>query len=225
MDLARLTAQAAAGDLVARDELVCRFLPDVRELVHRELASDFRRQHRWILPLFSTGDVVQEVLLSVVTSLDRFEGDDDSAFTRFLVTLVKHRLVDAIRHHEAGCRDVRRNAARGGEEGADDFAAVADPTPSLAASLGEQVGIFRDVLTSFDLRERTLLELRLVDELQFSELAQRLGYGSEDSARKAFRAAQARLLVRLRARGLESPGSASPAERESDQESDRERDR
>ncbi len=201
MDLTRLTALAAAGDVVARDELVSRYLPDVRELVHRELAADFRRQHRWILPLFSTGDIVQEVFVSVVTSLDRFEGEDEAAFTRFLVTLVKHRLVDAVRHHEAGCRDVRRQ-----EAAADEFGPVADPTPSIAASLGEQVGIFRTVLGSFDVRERTLLELRLVDELPFATLAERLGYGTEDTARKAFRSAQARLLVRLRARGLEAPG-------------------
>jgi RNA polymerase sigma factor (sigma-70 family) len=209
MDLVRLQERAAAGDAEARAELIRTFYPRVREMVHRELDRDFRQKHRWILPLFSTGDIVQEVFESVVTGLDRFEVEGEDAFVRFVSTLVKHRLVDAIRHHEAARRDARRRQED--ELGVPAAVGVAakDPTPSLAASLGEQLRAFREALDTFPERQRALLELRLVEEQPWATVAEQLGYPSPDAARKAFHETQARLLLRLRRRGVQGPGGES----------------
>lgn len=208
MDLERLQADACAGDPEARAELIRRFYPQVQQMVHRELDRDYRRQHRWILPLFSTGDIVQEVFTGVIQSLDSFVAEDEESFVRYLTTLVKHRLVDALRHHEAGRRDVRREVRA--DSPADTQApGIAlpgdDPTPSLAASLGEQLEAFRGVLDSFPERERALLELRLVEQESWAEVAQKLGFPTADAARKSFNQVQARMLVRLRARGVQPP--------------------
>lgn len=203
MDLERLQELASAGDRDAQAELIRQFYPRVQQMVHRELERDFRRQHRWLLPLFSTGDIVQEVFAGVIQSLDTFRAEDDDSFVKYLSTLVKHRLVDAIRHHEAGRRDARRHVAP--TTSIESGGPVDDPTPSLAASISEQLRAFREVLDGFPERERALLELRLVEKEQYSDIADKLAFPSDDAARKAFNQAQARLVVKLRAKGINPP--------------------
>lgn len=195
-------AAAAAGDRAAQDEVVARCYPHVQRLVHRDLDRDFRRNHGWILPLFSTHDVVHEVLVAVVADLRDTSFDGPAKFHAYLGTLVRHRLLDAVRHHEAARRDRRRQAA----EPTAGLAAVApdgrEATPTLAASLGERAEIVRAALQELPERQRRVLELRLLEEATFPAIATALGYASEETARQAFRDAQARLLVKLRVRGL-----------------------
>ena len=193
---------AAAGDRDARERIVAACLPEVRALVHHSLQQDFRRRHRWMLPLFSTHDVVHEVLVAVVHDLSDTQFDGIAPFCAYLGTLVRHRLLDAVRFHEAARRDGRRQVA----EPTDGIAAVAadrrEATPSFAASLGERAGLVRTALGELPERQRRLLELRLIDEATFGQIAQALGYASEETARQAFHDARARLLVKLRVRGL-----------------------
>ena len=80
MDFRSTVDRTVGGDLEARDALVRQFYPRVRELVHRELQRGFRQRHRWILPLFSTGDIVHEVFQQVLAELERFEGGDEETF-------------------------------------------------------------------------------------------------------------------------------------------------
>ncbi len=201
-----LVARCIAGDAPARNELVLRFHPRVRELVHRELTDDFRKRHRWMLALFSTRDVVQEVLAAVVDALETGEFPDEDAFASYLATMVKHRLLDAVRHHEAQKRDVRREAR---ETDPEVLQAQPDPdarTPALAAQLSEQAAMLNAVLDAFEPRRKALLSMRLIDEETFPAIAHKLGYASAETARQAFVESQARLLVKLRAAGLRPPG-------------------
>lgn len=214
MDFVSLQQAAAGGSESARTELIQALYPRVQSLVHKQLQQDYRRGHAWILPLFSTGDVVQDVFRSIVQSGTAFESldgtDDEDAFARLCATLVRNRLVDALRHHEAERRDARRNTPQTREE--EDAAPATpgqDPTPSAAVSLQEQLGIFQETLESFPERERALLAGRLVEQREYQELADALGYPSPDAARKAFAATQAKLVVRLRQKGLTPPGDAS----------------
>lgn len=190
---------AAAGDHAAQDELVDACYPQVRAIAHRELEHDFRKRHRWILPLFSTQDVVHEVLAAVVRDLGDTAFDSPQAFHRYLATLVRHRLLDAVRFHEAGKRDARRQIANP-TTGAEPVGH--DTTPTLAAALSERAQVVRTALEGLPERHRRLLELRLIEGQTFGELAEALGYSSQETARQAFWAAQAKLLVRLRAQGL-----------------------
>jgi RNA polymerase sigma factor (sigma-70 family) len=199
--LSRLLDAARSGDATAQNELCALCLTRVQELVHRQVQRRLRRPGHGALARMSTGDVVQDVLLEVLRGIERWDGDDDEAFIGLLATLVEHRLVDAVRHHQAACRDVRRH------DGVGPLTAGAghEETPSLHASGNEARAIYREVLATFGDRERALLALRLEDELEFKELATRLAYPSPDAARKAFHAAQAKLLLRLRQRGIEAP--------------------
>jgi RNA polymerase sigma factor (sigma-70 family) len=196
-----LTA-AAGGDAAARERLVARCYPDVQRLVHRDLERDFRARHRWILPLFSTHDVVHEVLVAVVRDLADTQFAGPELFFAYLGTLVRHRLLDAVRFHEAARRDGRREAG----EPVDGLAAMAadgrEVTPTLAASLGERAGMVRQALAELPERQRRLLELRLLEDCTFPVIREALGYASDETARQACHEAQARLLVKLRVRGF-----------------------
>ena len=58
---------AATGDETAQERVVDACYMHVKQLVHRDLEQDFRKRHKWIMPLFSTHDVVHEVLAAVVS--------------------------------------------------------------------------------------------------------------------------------------------------------------
>ncbi len=75
-------------------------------------------------------------------------------------------------------------------------------TPELAASLAERATVLRDVMQAFPPRHRALLELRMMDDTPFPQIATELGYSSAETARQAFLDAKAKLLVRLRTAGI-----------------------
>ena len=193
------TLQAArAGDRQALEDLCEQFYPTVRSMVHRSLACDLRIKRPWISSLFSTGDVVHEVFQGVLRDLDKVEGQDEEAFAGFLARLVRNRLIDAIRFHEAARRD-RRLAAVSLDK--------VDPAsstrgPSARVAMEEEFSIYLAALEEFSQRERLLLRERMEREESFVLLAELLAYPSPDAARKAFYTLQARLLMKLRKHGF-----------------------
>lgn len=205
-DWAELARRCVDGDAAARAELVQRFYPRVQTAVHRQLQGDFRQRHRWILPLFSTRDVVQDVFAQVVDGLDGCDFPDEDAFLGYLSTMVRNRLLDAVRFHEAKKRDARRDARDTDAEVTVDRPDERQVVPALAAQLAEQAAVLRAVLEELPERQRALVTMRIVDEETFPTIASRLGYASAETARQAFVEAQARLLVKLRARGVRPPG-------------------
>ncbi len=202
--LTELLAAARSGSKEALAELIARYYPRVAALVHRQIQQRLRPHQHAVLRLLSTGDVVQDVFLDVLRGLDRWDGDREEAFVTLLATLVEHRLVDQVRKSQAARRDVRRVS----DQGPMTAGVAADgASPGTIVANAEQLAIYREVLAAFPERERTLLVLRLEEGLEFAELAERLAWPSADAARKAFHAAQARLLLRLRQRGIDAQGS------------------
>lgn len=187
----KVLAAARQGDREALDRLIAQLYPAVRDLVHASLATDLRRKRPWLTALFSTGDVVQEVFCGVIRDLDDFHSAHEGAFVNYLATMVKNRLMDTVRFHQAMRRDVRRTTDIEG----DDLAARSDPLE--VAELEDELRAYARALATFPQREQLLLRERLNGTQTFRELAELLGYSSEDAVRRAFHAAQARLLVRL----------------------------
>lgn len=200
-DLPRALTLIQTGDQEVIAALVERYYPRVQRMVHRQLDTDFRRKHRWIMGAFSTGDITHEVFLHVLKGLRDVRCRDEAAFVSFLSTLVQRRLIDALRHHEAGPRDVRR-ATKSATEGTTVELPTRDPAPSHEATLREQHQILRRILTGFPRKHQLLLRLRLEERLGYADVARELGYASADAARKTFYKIHARLLVRLRAAGV-----------------------
>lgn len=203
VSLHEILARARQGDRVAQSRLIDEFYPAVRETVHRELSLDVRRGRPWLAALFSTGDVVHDVFVGVLRDLHTFEGHDGPSFQRFLTATVKHRLIDTIRFHEAARRDGRRVGHDLDVTAAD--APSEDTSPIAVALRREESGSVHAALQDLPPRDRAVLELRYLQSKTYPEIAAALGIAAEDTARKAVRAALARLLVKLRARGIDRP--------------------
>jgi RNA polymerase sigma factor (sigma-70 family) len=204
MDLTALLQRARTGDAAAAAELVQCFLPRVAEMAHRQMQRRCRQQERRALQQMSTGDLVQDVFVEVLRCLDHWDSGSEQQLVGLLATLVERRLIDQLRSSHAECRDVRRHGGAGPETaGAVDL----QRGPATLASSREQLQLYRDVLATFAERERALLAMRLEDGVEFAELAASLASPSADAARKAFHLVQARLLLRLRQRGLDVGGA------------------
>ncbi|MEM8712696.1 MAG: sigma-70 family RNA polymerase sigma factor [Planctomycetota bacterium] len=193
-------AAAQAGDQQAMNDLFGAFYPRVRQIVHRSLATDLRQGRGWLASRFSTGDVVQEVFWSVLGDLKAFGGKSERAFVGFLAMVIRNRIIDAIRYHEAERRDGRRR----GENLDEALHSSEEATPLEAVVSLEQSERYQEALAEFPEREQLLLRARLEDTATFEELAVQLGYSHESSARRAYYAAMARLTIRLRAEDEEA---------------------
>jgi RNA polymerase sigma factor (sigma-70 family) len=192
---------ARQGDESARDELLRRHYPTVQRMVHTWLGSDVRTSRPWVSSLFSTGDVVQEVFLGVLRDLGDVRADDEDSFVSLLATLVKNRVVDALRRHQAVCRDARRSRH---EDPAITRPGPEAENPAHRAAIRDAIESYRAELLRLSRREQALMERRFERGEAWAVIARELAYPSEDAARKAFVSAKARLLARL-ARSLDTP--------------------
>lgn len=185
--------KARAGDRGALEVLAERFYPVVEQLVHQRLAADLRRSQPWLSARFSTGDVVHSVFESVLWDLGDFAGRSEEAFVGYLATVVRNRILDALRFHRAAQRDGRKGRPITGEfdiEGLE-----ADPAEFAAAT--EDAERLLAAIARFEPRVQHLLRARIEGLASFRELAEQLGYGSESAARRAFFEAQARVSLEL----------------------------
>jgi RNA polymerase sigma factor (sigma-70 family) len=176
------------------ESLSWRFYPAVEGLVHHRLASDLRQGRPWLAARFSTADVVQDVFEGVLRDLGVFAGETEESFIGYLAVVVRNRIIDAVRFHEAAQRDGRRMHSLA----ADFDTEGRERDPASALMTREGLERLHEALAEFTPREQHLLRARLDGLLSFRELALQLGYGSDSAARRAFYDAQARLALRLK---------------------------
>ncbi|MFT4542750.1 MAG: RNA polymerase sigma factor (sigma-70 family) [Planctomycetota bacterium] len=196
-DFARTLAAARTGDAAATEALTKHFYPRVEAMVHIELARDLRHNRPWLATRFSTGDVVQDVFRGLLKDLNGFEGDSENGFVGYLAMMIRNRLLDALRFHQAARRDGRRSTP---------WPQDMDPRlqgagPATRAGQREGVDQFIEALQDFSTQDQLLLRERLENSTSFQELAAKLGYTSKWAASRAFYAAQAKLVIRLRQNG------------------------
>jgi RNA polymerase sigma factor (sigma-70 family) len=184
---------AKRGDSEALNELAEHFYPAVQGLVHHRLVTDMRHRRPWLAARFSTGDVVQSVFEGVLREIGTFAGRTEEAFIGYLATVVRNRIIDAVRFHEAAQRDGRRAHAMSQEFDTEGR----EVDPADAAVSAEGIEQLLAALSSFEPRVQHLLRARMEGLASFRELAEQLGYGSESAARRAFFDAQARLSLDL----------------------------
>ncbi len=188
-----LLMRARSGEPEATNSLFERFYPQVERAVHWSLASDVRLKRPWLSSRLSTGDIVQETCRSAFTKLATFEGRTEASFAAYLSMIVRNRVVDAIRFHEAERRDGRRGAH------------PLDPSLLASTDIGgssdvekrDLVERLHGLIDELPERERLLVRARFEGTATFAQLTEQLGYSSVTSARRAFFEAQARLAVRL----------------------------
>jgi RNA polymerase sigma factor (sigma-70 family) len=199
MDLLRA---AQAGDRAAVAGLVTELLPQVRAMVHRRLEQSYRRHNDWVVSLFSTGDVVQDLLIGVLADLGRFRGADVRSLTAWLSAQVESRILERLRFFRSGKRDQRRVASlERSPEGAA-TAAIADPhaSPAASAAAAELWSALQEAIAGLAEDERAVVEKSLDPEVSWEDVARELGLPSGEAARQRHKRARARLSLRLSAR-------------------------
>lgn len=189
----RLIERAKEGEREALAELFERFYPRVERQVHRALTTDVRNGRPWLGARFSTADIVQDTFHGVLRDIGTFMGVTEAAFAGYLTMVVRNRIIDSVRHHEADRRDGRRGepSLHPDEHGSD------ANDPSERAALSDEYDAYQRALKTLPEREQLLVRARLEGVATLEELTESLGFSSVSTTRRVFLAAKARISVLL----------------------------
>jgi RNA polymerase sigma-70 factor (ECF subfamily) len=167
-------AAARAGDALAVSKLLASIHPALRARVAARLSPAVRGK-------VEPEDVLQQVYLKVFSRLDRFEGDDLTAFFSWVATIVDHELVDVKRGLHCRKRDVAREVPAVGQSPSASCLNLLDQlfadsvTPSRVVRRDEAVGALLACLAELPDHHREVLHYRFIDGEPVATVAERLG--------------------------------------------------
>jgi RNA polymerase sigma-70 factor (ECF subfamily) len=176
-----LLQRAQRGERHALDVLIARYLPQLRQWVHRVLPH-------WARSVADTADVVHETLLHTLVNLRAFEPRKDGALRAYLRRALLNRVRDQIRH-----ANVRKGTSVIDE---DVFLAPHQPagTSPLEAAIAQQEHEhYISALRELSPTDRHAIVARIELGYSYEQLAIALGKSTPGAARVAVR----RGLVRL----------------------------
>lgn len=176
------TASTWVGNGNEWNTLIGGYLPQLKRFATRHLPPQL---HGTITP----DDLVQEVVLSGLKQLPRLELSHEQAFLSYLLTSIRHRIVDEVRrkrHQPAFVMndDRDRSADRG-------------VSPLQRLITRESLRPYAQALASLSGRDRQLIVLRLVRGLSCLDIAVQLGMPSDAAVRMGVKRALGRLRKRL----------------------------
>lgn len=153
-----------------------------------------RRWHARIDP----SDVVQETLLGACQAFSGFRGQTSEELIAWLRRILIRNIADAVRHHQAPRRDLRRDQSldEALERSSEAILAAlntSSSSPSGAVSRQEQSILVANALERLPDEYRDVILLRQFEQLPFSEVARELNRSSG-----AVRMLFARAINRLR---------------------------
>ncbi|MBL8849020.1 MAG: sigma-70 family RNA polymerase sigma factor [Planctomycetaceae bacterium] len=171
------------GDTAAFAVLVEQYGPAIRrEVRFRVLDGKLKRQ-------IEESDILQSVLLRLWLGIwaGELEIDTPEGLYRLLQTMTRNRIVDAVRHWTAECRDVRVQRPINLN-----LAEASDDRPSQILEVTETLELLRRTMPE---RERRILEARQAGR-DWDSIAQDLGDGApSDSVRRQHQRVVMRLLA------------------------------
>jgi RNA polymerase sigma-70 factor (ECF subfamily) len=180
-NLLELTRQ---GDSAARERLVARYLPILRQWAHGRLPASTR-------DIIDTDDLVQVTLIRALNHVGRFEPRHEGAFLAYLRTILLNGIRDEIRKH-------RRQPGRA--ELSED---LPDGLPSpLAMAIGSETARrYERALSGLPRQYQEAILLRIEFQFTYEAMAEALGRPSPNAARLLV----ARALLRLASEMHERP--------------------
>jgi len=176
------TVSTWASNRTEWNALIGCYLPQLKRFARRHLPVQL---HGTITP----DDLVQEVVLSGLRQLPRLELPNEQAFLAYLLTSIRHRIVDEVRRKRrqpAFVPDDERN-----------WTAVRGVSPLQRLITRESLRPYAQALACLADRDRQLIVLRLVRGLSCLDIAVRLGMPSDAAVRMAVARALRRLKERL----------------------------
>lgn len=181
-EFASTVAAARRGDRAARARLHDRYRSLVAAAVRRRLGPELRRH-------VDTDDLVQTVFVATLANLADVRAETEPEFRHLLLLRVENGVRDHLRRllGPSGRRRTSRLATR---------PPLADRgrTPSSWAGQRDEAGKLSTLLERLDPVTREVVRLRSDGDVEFAEIARRVGLRSADAARKRY----ARALLALR---------------------------
>ncbi|MGH2673383.1 MAG: sigma-70 family RNA polymerase sigma factor [Actinomycetota bacterium] len=140
-----------------------------RELFRRYSPNAMALARRVVRQPFIAEEIVQEAFLAAWRNAEGYR-EGRGSVRSWLMTMVHHRAVDAVRREESQRR--RAEDAR-----AEDVLAVEDPADAVVARLGlpEERRAVRAALEDLPAEQRQVIELMYFDGLSQSKVSERLG--------------------------------------------------
>jgi RNA polymerase sigma factor (sigma-70 family) len=185
-----LLARARAGEREALEQLFTRLEPRVLAIVRKRLGDALRGD-------FDSADIQQSVLKDAYRDLARAHASDEDALLGWIAGLVEHKLANKARDRKRLKRDAgelaRLDATATDGSPAPEPAAALD-SPSVDATLREELDQLRSALERLPPRWREVFVQRAVQRLEWSEIAQRTGQ-TVKAAQSCFDRARIRLAV------------------------------
>lgn len=176
-----LLARAQAGDVLARDVLIARYLPRLRRWAAGRLP-------RWARALSDTHDVVQETVIQTFNRIERFEARGEGALQAYLRQGVLNRIRDEIRKTQ------RRPTFAELDSQAEDQGA----SPLEEAIGTEALARYERALERLRPSDREAIIARVEMGCSNEEIAVALGRPSANAARMAVERALVRLADEMR---------------------------
>lgn len=171
-----LIRRVRSGEGVARDALMRRFLPLLRQWAHGRLPRAARDLHE-------TEDLVQLALMRALRQIDHFECEGPGSFLAYLRQILLNQVRD----------EVRRLMRRPESSELDTEMADSDlPSPVEQLVGHERLRAYETALASLPKRQQGLVVMRLEFGMSYPEIATEVG-GTPD----AVRVMVARALVQL----------------------------
>jgi RNA polymerase sigma-70 factor (ECF subfamily) len=179
-----LLSRAQAGDRVALETLVARYLPRLQRWASGRLPS-------WAREMNDTQDLVQETLFQTFKKIERFEARGDGALYGYLRQAILNRIRDELR------RAKRRPATHAIDSGIEDHGR----SPLEAAIGNEAVARYEKALATLRDDDQEAIVARIELGYTHEELAGLLGKPTANAARMAVERAIVRLAKAMRDTG------------------------
>lgn len=162
-------AAARDGDTDALGQLLELYRNYLAMIARMQIGPQFQRK-------FSASDVVQDTFVQAKRRFGDFNGASEGELTAWLREILVSQLAMKARHYTSQRRDVtlERQLQSGVDQSAADIARIlpaATSTPSQSAARRESAVVLANALAQLPEHYRTVIVLRHVREMQFTEIA------------------------------------------------------
>ncbi|MBK9129684.1 MAG: sigma-70 family RNA polymerase sigma factor [Phycisphaerales bacterium] len=166
-DTVALLCRWHGGDHGALHVLVERYLPRVRQYVHRRLGDSLRRRA-------DSGDVVQDAMLEFLRYSPRFQVENGRQFEALVLRIVDNVLRDQHDWYSRKRREIDRECSLPASSVLYLGSTSGSLRPSEAAQANEKQALVRLSLELLRAGDRQIIILREYDGLTYPEIASRL---------------------------------------------------
>jgi RNA polymerase sigma-70 factor, ECF subfamily len=187
-ETARLVQEASVGTVVALDELLARFLPELRAFVRLQAGPR-------ILGKESDDDIVQSVCRDVLGDMSSFDYRGVKSFKKWLYISAQNKIYDKGKFYARQKRDVSREQQL--DTNPQDYSGYQHLlSPSRVAIASEEVQRLEDAFDELPADYARVISLAKIIGLNHAEIAEEMGR-SETASRVLLHRALARLGTKL----------------------------